>query len=102
MIGCRQKTVLLLLLLSTKVCQLVCFHANSFNYACRKKKIPAASGFVLNAAGGHFSNVTFNVMSPPNARKPRFCLTLKLWRELAAAKKIASASASRAAAALTL
>ena len=68
----------------------------------RKENIPAASGFVLNAAGGHFSNVTFNVMSPPIARKPRFCLSLKRRRELAAAKKIASASASGAAAALTL
>ena len=66
----------------------------------RKENIPAASGFVLNAADGHFSNVTFNVMSPPIARKPRFCLSLKRRRELAAAKKIASASG--AAAALTL
>ena len=57
---------------------------------------------MLNAAGGHFSNVTFNVMSLPIARKPRFCLSLKRRRELAAAKKIASASASGAAAALTL
>ena len=56
----------------------------------RKENIPAASGFVLNAAGGHFSKVTFNVMSPPIVRKPRFCLSLKRRRELAAAKKIAS------------
>ena len=68
----------------------------------RKENIPAASGFVLNAAGGHFSNVTLNVMSPPIARKPLFCLSLKRRRELAAAKKIASASASGAAAALAL
>ena len=68
----------------------------------RKENLPAVSGFVLNAAGGHFSNVTFNVMSPPIARKPRFCLLLKRRRELVAAKKIASASASVAAAVLTL
>ena len=89
--------------INNNVCQLVCFHANSFNCACRKKKnIPAASRFVLNAAGGHFSNVTFNVMSPPIARKPRSCLSLKRRRELAAAKNNASASAPGAAAALTL
>ena len=67
----------------------------------RKENIPAASGFV-HAAGGHFSNVTFNVMSPPIARKPRFYLSLKRRREFHAAMKIASASASGAAAVLTI
>ena len=60
----------------------------------RKENTPAASGFVLNAAGGQISKVTLNVMSPPVARKQRFCFSLKRRRELAAAKKIASASAS--------
>ena len=54
----------------------------------RKEIVPAASGLVLNATGGHFSNMTLNVMSPPIARKQRFCLSLKRRRERAAAKKL--------------
>ena len=54
----------------------------------RKENVSAASGLVLNATGGHFSNMTLNVMSPPIARKQRFCLSLKHRRERAAAKKL--------------
>ena len=77
----------------------VSMQTHSTVYVEREEKFPAASGFVLNAAGGHFSNVTFNV---PIARKPQFCLSLKCRRKLAAAKKIASASASGIAAALAV
>ena len=78
----------------TSVSSSVSMQTHSTVHVERKENAPAASGFVLNAAGGHYSNVTLKVMSPPIAHKQRFCLSLKRRRELAAAKKIASASAS--------